>query len=531
MEIKRNQPHVKLLIPKAVEPLQKLDYRAATTSKKLHDVSKSLKGLREGIKKQYLETQGTLIGNILDGNIEETRVQNQLIGALIKEKPEYSSLGGADLSKWLDATKINDVQARKLAILQLMKQNRTLSALLSNSVDQNNIAALIAAKEIEIIAKMERLYRPGGSSSSSSYFPPGGPPGGPGSGPGGPGSGPGSPDPMIKGFQKWAASGFVTKELGKAAELAGKSDTSAAFQQQVSQKPEEVVDALGKVAEARIEEDDAYDFPDEKGWSVTQRANAMEEFVEGVIAKQIKHKELVDYVLNSKTEMVKVAEEILRSEAEKKTDKDELEISILHYNKTNPPDNYKEHMAFMFSLLERIYMADIKARVKNADISLKELSDPKKGKLIDRDYNLTELIKELNKDYFASKTPETPVKPKKDDKGKEKETAKKKEETVSTRTRSTTVSSGDTKGTSSKAAFTKSNPVKKSLKKSQGLGIKIFKNKTDMLRRLKVLIGEIEAGNNSKDVRNEIAQLADRLKAEKVIRPNVYKAIYAKYIN
>jgi len=499
MEIKRNQPHVKLLIPKAVEPLQKLDYRAASTSKKLHDVSKSLQSLREGIKKQYLETQGTLIGNILDGNIEETRVQNQLIGALIKENPVYSSLGGADLSKWLDSTKINDVQARKLAILQLMKQNRTLSALLSNSVDQNKIATLIAEKEIEIIAKMEWLYKPGGSSSSSSYFPPGGPGSGPGTATG---STPGSPD-----FQKWANSGFVTKELEKDAEMADKSNTNEKLQQQVSQNPQEVVKVLGRVAEKRTAEETPQ----------SNLVDLMEDIVSETIIINHGTTKMVNDILDNERDTVRITQIIVD---EAVGDKEKLKKKIQEAKAAyDTGKNYQGYMTYLLIIMRSTQFDELKTRLVKNEITPEEYNEQsallKQGFLtINQSPNKD--IQDIMKLYGFKK---------KDDKGKGKETTKKKpEEPVATRTRSITESQ------SSNTDLTKSNPVKKSLKKSQGLGIKIFKNKTDMLRRLKVLIGEIEAGNNSKDVRNEIAQLADRLKAEKVIRPNVYKAIYAKYV-
>ena len=61
-----------------------------------------------------------------------------------------------------------------------------------------------------------------------------------------------------------------------------------------------------------------------------------------------------------------------------------------------------------------------------------------------------------------------------------------------------------------------------------GKGIKnriYYTNLDELTQRLKVLLGEVQAGNNSKSVKNEVADIAHHLYKKKLIKKNEYRNI------
>lgn len=67
-----------------------------------------------------------------------------------------------------------------------------------------------------------------------------------------------------------------------------------------------------------------------------------------------------------------------------------------------------------------------------------------------------------------------------------------------------------------------------SAKTKRGEGIIAYKKPADLAERLKVLIGQMAAGNDGKNIKNDIATIADELKDIKAISAKTYKAIYKK---
>lgn len=65
-------------------------------------------------------------------------------------------------------------------------------------------------------------------------------------------------------------------------------------------------------------------------------------------------------------------------------------------------------------------------------------------------------------------------------------------------------------------------------RKTQGSGIIHYSNPAELVPRLEVLLGELNAGNDSKTVINNITAIADTLLKNKAISIPVYKAIYRK---
>ena len=55
----------------------------------------------------------------------------------------------------------------------------------------------------------------------------------------------------------------------------------------------------------------------------------------------------------------------------------------------------------------------------------------------------------------------------------------------------------------------------------KGEGLKILTNK-QMLNRLPILLAQIQAGNNSKSLKNEVTQILDSLYRSKVLTKTVY---------
>ena len=64
----------------------------------------------------------------------------------------------------------------------------------------------------------------------------------------------------------------------------------------------------------------------------------------------------------------------------------------------------------------------------------------------------------------------------------------------------------------------------------RGRGIKYYKSPEELKTRMTVIVGEINAGNNSKRIRTELADIADNLLKDKQISRQKYNAIYKKYI-
>ena len=65
---------------------------------------------------------------------------------------------------------------------------------------------------------------------------------------------------------------------------------------------------------------------------------------------------------------------------------------------------------------------------------------------------------------------------------------------------------------------------------STGKGIKnriYYTNPKELVQRLKVLIGEVQAGNNSKHIKNEIADISHHLYRKKLIKKKEYNIILA----
>ena len=64
----------------------------------------------------------------------------------------------------------------------------------------------------------------------------------------------------------------------------------------------------------------------------------------------------------------------------------------------------------------------------------------------------------------------------------------------------------------------------------KGGAVKIFTNVNEMVNRLYVLIGSIEAGNKSNEIKNEIMELLDALLNRGAITKSEHKHIYNKYV-
>src|SRR5207237_7376469 len=65
---------------------------------------------------------------------------------------------------------------------------------------------------------------------------------------------------------------------------------------------------------------------------------------------------------------------------------------------------------------------------------------------------------------------------------------------------------------------------------STGKGVKnriYYTNPKELVQRLKVLIGQVQAGNNSKQINNEIADISHHLYKRKAIKKTEYRAILA----
>lgn len=72
--------------------------------------------------------------------------------------------------------------------------------------------------------------------------------------------------------------------------------------------------------------------------------------------------------------------------------------------------------------------------------------------------------------------------------------------------------------------------IKKSTSTSTGKGVKnriYYTNPKELGQRLNVLIGEVQAGNNSKRIKNEIADISHHLYKKKAIKKKEYKNILA----
>jgi len=70
--------------------------------------------------------------------------------------------------------------------------------------------------------------------------------------------------------------------------------------------------------------------------------------------------------------------------------------------------------------------------------------------------------------------------------------------------------------------------IKKSTSSSTGKGIKnriYYTNPKELIQRLKVLVGEVQAGNNSKHNKNEIADISHHLYKKKIIKKKDYRDI------
>ena len=70
-----------------------------------------------------------------------------------------------------------------------------------------------------------------------------------------------------------------------------------------------------------------------------------------------------------------------------------------------------------------------------------------------------------------------------------------------------------------------------STSKSTGKGVKntiYYTNAKELLQRLSVLVGEFEAGNKSKRIKNEIADISHHLYKKKVLKKKEYRSILAR---
>lgn len=61
--------------------------------------------------------------------------------------------------------------------------------------------------------------------------------------------------------------------------------------------------------------------------------------------------------------------------------------------------------------------------------------------------------------------------------------------------------------------------------------IKIFKDPNDLIDRMAILVGEIDAGNNSYLIHNELMNIIDVLFQKGIIDKKMHKSIYKKYLN
>jgi hypothetical protein len=61
-----------------------------------------------------------------------------------------------------------------------------------------------------------------------------------------------------------------------------------------------------------------------------------------------------------------------------------------------------------------------------------------------------------------------------------------------------------------------------------GSGLKYYKHPDELKNRLKVLVGEMRAGNVSDEIQNESVEVIDRLRLDNVITAVEQKALYEK---
>ena len=645
MLIRRNEPPVQLLIPKTVQPIQKLDYRAPATSKKLHAVSESVQKLREGIKKQYLESQGSLIGNILNGNIEEDTKRNALLDQLIEKEPKLGPLlKTSDVMKMLDTKKLTDEQARKLSIMQnFQMRNLAIYAMLSDT-KKEELALLIARKEIELMKANADMNPPAG-----------GPPLAP------------QPDP---------GEHSVAEEFYRLAQIADGSGPEV--QQQVANtienNTEVVAQQLGQATSSRQAEQQQQIAPDRIIENVEKEIEKYRDVAEkekkylGISAIQFLSMDQETKV-NNVDKYVKLLSHFLRvyafrgeriqlasKEFSQRTVMEFLSPWIPSDQKPSPEDYLKQYNALKndtffeaiatlfadaesdpeFYQVPQIPTAEVQQKVQQKskgkekeeprrsmrlgkkppanereqkekkkeeiedkgksgsktkmDKTTKDLEDElltqfytdigkeladvigfsAKGVIEDTElqvkielpnyYKVLSILKNIYETYgmkpgnkhltskawsllqgefriiLAFHSPKTNLKPK-DDRYND---ARKFIET----TNLSSALKADIKSITDKLIRLATelspyinDPNNKNIKTARGLkskkrgqGIQVYTNKDDLLRRLKVLLGECQAGNNSKKVRNEIAQLADKLKEMKVIKASIYNGIYAKYV-
>lgn len=64
----------------------------------------------------------------------------------------------------------------------------------------------------------------------------------------------------------------------------------------------------------------------------------------------------------------------------------------------------------------------------------------------------------------------------------------------------------------------------------QGAGLQLYKSDDELIEKLDLLIGSKNAGNTSTQLKNDIAEIADKLHDNKVITQAEYKLIYNKYV-
>jgi len=89
-----------------------------------------------------------------------------------------------------------------------------------------------------------------------------------------------------------------------------------------------------------------------------------------------------------------------------------------------------------------------------------------------------------------------------------------------------TSSSAPKASSSSSPKASSSSAPKKPMGKKAGKGITYYNNPADLVSKLEILIGEHQAGNNSKSVLNDIAAIADLLLKKKMLTKATYKTIY-----
>lgn len=77
---------------------------------------------------------------------------------------------------------------------------------------------------------------------------------------------------------------------------------------------------------------------------------------------------------------------------------------------------------------------------------------------------------------------------------------------------------------------TKKNAKKPAKKAKSTASINHYKNPKELITRMKILVGEQRGGNNSPDVVNEIAEIADELLKGDVISKSEHRVIYSKYV-